>query len=101
MATVKKRRGRVALPKRKINLETLNVWSPSQTARWSGINYRQLMRLLHAGVIPHIVGAPARPTATSKRVYLIPREAFQRWLRNVGQSDATTNANNNIAETAA
>jgi hypothetical protein len=83
----KKRGGRAARAKRKpVDLLRLQVWTPRQACAWSGFKYRVLLRLLKAGVVPHILAAPARQTISNKRIYLIPRVPFQRWLESIGQS---------------
>jgi hypothetical protein len=64
--------------------QELNVWTPKQAAEWAGISYRQLLKLLHEGLLPAI---PVGPRQTQKmgggrkRVrqlakYIIPRVAF-------------------------
>jgi hypothetical protein len=66
------------------NLDRLQVWTPAQAAQWSGMKYRLLLRFLRDGRVPYIEAAPAnRETATSRRIYLIPREPFQKWLTGI------------------
>jgi hypothetical protein len=71
-----------------INLELLQVWSVRQTCQWSGFKYRVLLRLLRARIVPHILAEPARRAVSEKRMYLIPRVPFQRWLNSIGPSGA-------------
>jgi hypothetical protein len=81
----------------------LQVWTPRQASEWSGFKYRMLLRLIRAGVVPHILCAPERPAVSGKRIIMIPRVAFQKWLESIGQPDTTTTTTNiaTTGETAA
>jgi hypothetical protein len=102
MATKAKRAKR-----KPVNLNRIPVWNPHQASQWSGIKYRLFLRLLHAGMVPHIVCATARPAASQKRIYLIPREPFQKWLNSIGPKGVaaatgeTATITTNTGETAA
>jgi hypothetical protein len=64
------------------HLTRLRVWTPLQAAEWSGMKYRLLLRFCRDGRIPCITSAPAKlQNATSRRIFLIPREPFQQWLK--------------------
>jgi hypothetical protein len=84
MATKAKRAKR-----KPVNLDRIPVWTPRQASRWSGIRYRLFLRLLHAGMVPHITCATARPATSDHRIYLIPREPFQKWLNSIGPKGLT------------
>jgi hypothetical protein len=82
-----KRSARVT-PKR-IDLDRIQVWTPRQAAKWSGIKYRVLLRLIKANMVPYIACATERPAASDHRIYLIPRIPFQRWLNSIGPNAAS------------
>jgi hypothetical protein len=84
-STYKRAKKRSAPVKTKpVDLDCVQVWTPRQTCLVTGLKYRQLMRLIHANMVPHITCATERPAKSEKRIYLIPRVAFLQWLANIG-----------------
>jgi len=77
---------RNAEKRRRADLNRLPVWTVAQASQWSGIKYRALMRLIRAGVVPVIEHAPARPTTSSRRAYMISRVRFVAWLEGAGET---------------
>lgn len=75
-------------------LDRLEMWTPRQASDWAGMNYRALMRLIKARAVPCIVGEPARPGAGERRVYMVPKRAFQKWLECIEPPAANNNPTN-------
>ena len=71
MATKAKRAKR-----KPVNLNRIPVWNPTQASQWSGIKYRLFLRLLHAGMVPHIVCATARTGGEPETHLPYPERAF-------------------------
>jgi hypothetical protein len=46
------------------------------------------MRLIRAGMVPVIEHAPARPTTSNRRAYMISRVRFVAWLEGTGETAA-------------
>jgi hypothetical protein len=69
-----------------------NLWTAFDASEWSGIKYRQLLRLFHAGEAPCIrIGDPqiqnmGRGRKKRRRAvgrFLVPKKAFITWFENL------------------
>jgi hypothetical protein len=56
------------------------------------MKYEILERFLRAGAIPIIRCEPARPAKSQRRIRLISKVAFQRWLETAGTTTRETAA---------
>jgi hypothetical protein len=70
-----------------------NNWVAQEAADWSGIEYRTLLKLLKAGLVPtipigkpqvHNMGKGKRRKHRACSKFIIPRVAFMRWFENIG-----------------